>query len=288
MDRDLRRARFEALRESRTMSGFLPFPLTHPGSLSALEAIYAAAAVFSGLSGFGFSAIGCLSLVLLSPQLGVPLLMGLSLVTQTLSFGSLRQELRRHLRPWRRPDGVLPYLAGGTLGMPVGLAILAGFDGRALTAVLGLLLIAYAAWSLFKPARGPRLDGRAPRPGRAFLVGAAGGMVGGFSAFPGSALVVWNSLLGIGKEQGRALTQPFVLWMQAVGLGLLLATRPQVFGGAFWGLLLATTPVALLGNGLGVAIYRRTGDRGYRRITLVALGLSGAGLLLKIVLAPAH
>lgn len=38
-----------------------------------LVAIYAVAAIFSGLSGFGFSAIGALSLVILPAQLGVPL-----------------------------------------------------------------------------------------------------------------------------------------------------------------------------------------------------------------------
>jgi uncharacterized membrane protein YfcA len=251
-----------------------------------LAALYTMAAVFSGLSGFGFSALGCLSLVLLPPRLGVPVLMGLSLITQASSLRSLRDELQQHLRPWLRRDGVVPYLVGGTVGMPVGLAILAVCNGRALTQTLGLLLIAYAAWSLFKPPS-LRLHDGATSVGRAFLVGTAGGVVGGFSAFPGSALVVWGGLLGLGKEHGRALTQPFVLWMQAVGLVLLMVTRPQWFGPPFWALLLAATPAALLGNRLGVSIYRRTGDRGYRRITLIALGVAGLGLLVKTALTPA-
>lgn len=248
-----------------------------------LAAIYAVAAVFSGLSGFGFSAIGCLSLLVLPPRLGVTTLMALSLVTQLSSFGSLRGELRRHVGPWRHRDGVLPYLVGGTVGMPIGLAILGTFDARRLTTGLGLLLIAYAAWSLFKPAT-LRLDDRAPSLRRSFLVGAAGGVVGGFSAFPGSALVVWNGLVGASKERGRALTQPFILWTQIVGLAMSLATRPQLFGRPFWQLFFAALPAALLGNRLGVAIYRRTGDVGYRRITFVALGVSGLGLLLKVAL----
>lgn len=250
----------------------------------ALAAIYATAAVFSGLSGFGFSAIGCLSLIVLPPSVGVALLMTLSLLTQAASFGSLWRELRSHVGHWTRCDGVVPYLAGGTAGMPIGLAILAAFGARDLTASLGVLLVAYATWSLMKPAT-LRLRPSAPSRRRSFLVGAAGGIVGGFSAFPGSALVVWNGLVGLGKEEGRALTQPFILWMQAVGLGLLLATRPQLFDHIFWSVLLATAPVALLGNLLGVAIYRRTGDVGYRTITLLALGVSGLGLLLKTVLA---
>lgn len=257
-------------------AGGLPFML-------ALAAIYAAAAVFSGLSGFGFSAIGALSLMVLPPQLGVAVLMGLSLLTQAFSVGSLWSEIRRHvgLRNWRA--GVAPYLAGGMAGMPVGLTILYAFGPRDLTVSLGLLLMAYSTWSLLKPAT-LRLKSSAPSLKRSFLVGAVGGVVGGFSAFPGSALVVWNGLVGVNKEESRALTQTFILWMQFVGLTLLAAARPHLFDRPFWMIFLPALPLALLGNALGIAIYRRTGDVGYRNITLVALGVSGLGLLLKVVL----
>ena len=72
--------------------------------------------------------------------------------------------------------------------------------------------------------------------------------------------------------------------MQVVGLALLLARDPALFGGGFWGIFLVAAPVALLGNRLGIAIYRRTGDIGYRRITLAALGTAGLGLLLQLAL----
>jgi len=261
--------------------------ISGPAALLVLTAIYAIAAVFSGLSGFGFSAIGSLSLIVLPPQLGVAVLMGLSLLTQAASFTSLRDELRRpagaapHRHGWR--NGVVPYLAGGSAGMPIGLAILAAFGARQLVLGLGVLLMGYSAWSLFKPVT-LRLENRVPRPWRSFLVGAVGGVIGGFSAFPGAALVVWNGLVGMSKEEGRALTQPFILCMQCVGLSLLLATRPQLFGRPFWVLFIAALPAALLGNRIGVAIYRKTGDVGYRRITLAALGVSGAGLLFKVAM----
>ena len=259
------------------------FHVAGPATLVDLAVIYSMAAIFSGLSGFGFSAIGCLSLLVLPTQLGIAMLMALSLITQASSFGTLWPELRRHALPLHRRDGVMPYLAGGTVGMPVGVAILAAVGARELTVALGLLLMGYSAWSLFKPSD-LRLCDSAPLRWRSFLVGAAGGVVGGFSAFPGSALVVWNGLSGVGKEKGRALTQPFILWMQLVGLALLVATRARMFDAAFWAIFAAALPAALLGNALGVAIYRKTGDVGYRRITFVALGLSGCGLVFKILL----
>ena len=43
-----------------------------PAAWVALAILYTAAAVFSGLSGFGFSAIGCLSLVVLSAMSECP------------------------------------------------------------------------------------------------------------------------------------------------------------------------------------------------------------------------
>jgi len=188
-------------------------------SLAALLTIYAVAAVLSGLSGFGFSAIGCLSFAVLSPELAVAMLMGLSLLTQ-----------------------------------------------------------AFGAAALWAGAR------REPNATRSFFVGAAGGLVGGFSAFQGSALVVWNARAGAGKEQGRALTQALILSMQVVGLALLLARHPALFGLGFWRLFVVAAPLALVGNRLGIAIYRRTGDTSYRRVTLFALGAAGFGLLVQIAL----
>ena len=255
-----------------------------PATFAALAGIYSTAAVFSGLSGFGFSAIGCLSLLVLPPPLAIAMLMALSLATQASSFGSLWSELRRHALPWNRRDGVVPYLAGGTIGMPAGLAILALLGARELTAAVGMLLVAYAAWSLFKPAA---LQLRAAQPARwrSFLIGAAGGVVGGFSAFPGSALVVWNGLSGVSKEKGRALTQPFILWMQVVGLAVVVSTRPGLFDDVFWAVLAAALPLTLLANALGVMIYRRTGEVNYRRITFAALGVTGLGLVVKVMLS---
>jgi uncharacterized membrane protein YfcA len=250
--------------------------------LAALAAIYGVAAVMSGLSGFGFSAIGCLSFAVLTPELAVAMLMGLSLLTQISGAAVLWRELRGHMTPWHRRDGVIPYLAGGIAGMPIGLALLSGLALLQLKVGLGAMLIGYAAWSLL---RAPTARVRAtPNAARSFLVGAAGGVVGGFSAFPGSALVVWNAISGVGKEQGRALTQAFILSMQVVGLSLLLVRHPAIFGPAFWGLFLAAAPVALLGNRIGLAIYRRTGDIGYRRVTLAVLGAAGFGLLLQLAL----
>jgi hypothetical protein len=45
----------------------------------------------------------------------------------------------------------------------------------------------------------------------AAAVGAAGGIIGGFSAFPGAMPVVYMGLRGLSKAETRAITQPYIL-----------------------------------------------------------------------------
>ena len=66
-----------------------------PLTIALLVAILAASALMSGLSGFGFSAIGALCLILLPPKLGVPLLMTLSAANQLMSLRQLKADMKR-------------------------------------------------------------------------------------------------------------------------------------------------------------------------------------------------
>jgi uncharacterized protein len=260
------------------------FPVSDVAVLVTCAAIYGVAAIFSGLSGFGFSAIGALTLCFLPPSLAVSMLMLLSLITQAMSFSNLWREMRDQGGAWHRRDGVIPYCAGGALGMPIGLKILVAADANLLMGAFGALLVLYSLYSLFKPTQ-LKLRGAGMGWRSSVLVGAVGGIVGGFTAFPGSAVVVWAGLKGATKEQCRALTQPFVFFMQLLGLGSLLFARPEIFNAAFWAMLAAMLPLAIGGSFLGVAIYRKTSQINYRKITFVALGLSGAGLLIKLAAA---
>lgn len=249
-------------------------------TLLALAAIYTASAVFSGLSGFGFSAIGALTLCWLPPQLGICMLMLLSVFTQATGLGALRRELREHSTTWRQ--GFLPYAAGGLLGLPIGLEILARAPSRTLVCALGALLVVYALYNAFKP-RALRVSGCDTSLASALAIGAIGGMVGGFSAFPGGALVIWNGLKNVSKERGRALTQPFILSMQVIALAIIAYARPTAFDARLVTLLLSSLPLAWAGNRLGIEIYRRTSQVSYRRVTLAALGFSGFSLVLKSI-----
>ena len=257
------------------MTGLASFDLS---TLALLAAIYAASAVFSGLSGFGFSAIGALTLCVVPPQFGVCMLMVLSVLTQAMSLGTLRAELRAHNSRWQK--GFVPYAAGGILGLPLGLEILARSPARPLVWFLGALLFGYAVYNVFKP-RALRLATTDTSLGGALAVGAIGGIVGGFSAFPGSALVVWSGLKDVPKEHARALIQPFILVMQVIALSIVACARPALFDLRLLTLLVAALPLVWAGNRIGLALYRRSSQVNYRIVTLAALGISGLSLVLK-------
>src|SRR5882757_1675556 len=246
-------------------------------TLLVLVCILGLSAIMSGLSGFGFSAIGALCLWLLPPKLGVPLLMTLSSANQLMSLRQLQADMRP-LREWW-PEGPGPYLLGGFLGVPVGLSILHALPTVKLMAIFGGFLLVYAAYSMLKP-EGLHVERRGGWLAAA-LVGMAGGIIGGFTAFPGATVVVWSGLRRLSKSESRSIVQPYILGLQLVSLAGLAIQHPETFSPTYWALLVITVPIVLPCTLLGVNLYKSLSDVNFRRITFMLLGTSGLGLLIK-------
>ena len=248
-----------------------------PGTLLTLAVILGASALMSGLSGFGFSAIGALCLWLLPPKLGVPLLMTLSVGNQLVSLRQLKADMKP-LREWW-PGGAAPYLLGGVAGVPLGLAILQSLPTVQLMAVFGAFLVLYATYSLLKPeGMCVSLEEGWAIP---VLVGATGGVIGGFTAFPGAAVVVWSGLRRLPKSESRAIVQPYILGLQLLSLVMLALEHPETFDANYWRLLLLMFPIVAPCTLIGVTLYRALSDVNFRRVTFMLLGTSGLGLLAK-------
>jgi uncharacterized membrane protein YfcA len=243
-----------------------------------LAGILFAAGFMSGLAGFAFSAVGSLSLLLLPPILGVPLLQGLSAVNQLLSLRHLRDQMPRTAGEWW-PAGPGPCILGGLVSVPLGVWVLNNLPAVKLMLLFGVMLTLYSLYSLVKPAhlRIERFDGAVS----GVVVGAIGGTIGGFTAFPGMAVVVWTGLRDLSKAATRAIVQPFILTLQIVSLGTNIALHPHNFGVRFWALFLATIPVVLPGTIAGVTLYHRISETNFKRSCFVLLLIAGAGLILK-------
>ena len=115
-------------------------------------------------------------------------------------------------------------------------------------------------------------------------VGAAGGIIGGFSAFPGSIPVVYLGLRGVSKAETRGITQPYILALQLISLSILALTHSAIFNAQFWLLWALTLPAVLLGSSTGVALYRRMSEVNFRRAVLILLIISGVSLLAKTLI----
>lgn len=245
--------------------------------LGCLLTIVFLSGVMSGLSGFGFSAVGAASLLLLPPVLQVPLFQTLSTGNQALSAGQLREDMPRSWRSlWAGPG---PCMLGGAGGVPIGIWLLAHLPAARLMALFGTLLAVYAVYSLVKPASLKLRGCDGPMWGA--VVGFLGGVVGGFTAFPGAAVVVWTGLRGLPKAQHRAIVQPYIIMSQLYSLALVALLHPAYLDGRFWLLLVLTLPAVVPGTLTGLWIYRRTSDLNFKRITYVLLGISGLALLAK-------
>lgn len=249
------------------------------GALLFIATVLFVSGVVSGLAGFAFSAIAACVLWLLPPLQAVPLIMLLSTCNQMLSIGKLRREIVLIGRDGR--EGALPYIVGGLAGVPLGVALLRGLPTDCFAFGLGFFLIVYSAFMLIMPGyERVTISGWKP----ATAVGALGGVVGGFSGFGASVLVVYLGLRNADKSTVRGITQPYIVAMQLVSLGLLAFVDPAIFNGFFWLLWALTLPAVLVGTHTGVALYRRLSDHNFRRAVLVLLILSGTSLVAKALI----
>lgn len=229
-----------------------------------------AGSIVSSIGGFAFSAIcGALLVHLMSgPVHIVQVMMICSIAIQSLSVAAL----------WRNIDWlILPvFLVGGVLGLPIGVAILTHLGQFGFQRIIGVLILTYAVYMLFRRpvtlrGRGPILDA---------CVGFLGGITGGLAAFPGAAVTVWCSMKGWDKARQRGVYQPFILTMQILALLVIhLMSRRAAWSNDLNLATLAFVPVALLGTWFGLLIFRRLSDRQFDRMVNLLLAVSGAGLV---------
>lgn len=245
---------------------------------AALWAILFFSGLICGISGFAFSSIGNLSQLLIPPVTAVPMLQGLSIFNQMTSITKLRKDMPRTLREWF-PRGPGPAILGGLLGVQAGVWILNNLPGPFLTLTIGVLVCIYAVYLTFKPkdftVRG--YDGA----GTGVAVGAVGGAIGGFTAFPGLAVVMWTGLRDITKMQTRAIVQPFIVFLQLAALATNAYHNPGRFGPSYWTMLALTVPAVLPGTLTGVWIFHKLSEVSFKRVVFILLMLVGVLLVVK-------
>jgi uncharacterized membrane protein YfcA len=171
----------------------------------------------------------------------------------------------------------LPYMLGATVGMPLGLALLAVIDARLLRLGVGVLIVAYCGFALHRHRRAAiHLHGRVARTvnvGIGFVGGICGGVAGLGPLIPG----VWYGLQGLGKVEQRALAQPFGLYVQGFTMVALIVSGAA--GITAVASVLVITPVLLIASAIGMRALDRISLLGFQRLVLGGC-LAGGTLLI--------
>jgi uncharacterized membrane protein YfcA len=227
----------------------------------------AAGGFVQGLSGFAFGLVAMAVWAwALDPVLAGPLVVFGSLVGQLLSMGAIRRGLDA-----RR---ILPFVAGGVLGVPVGVALLRQIDPLGFKLAVGVLLVVWCPAMLL--ARDLPRVARGGRPADA-AVGLIGGVMGGLGGLSGPAPTLWTTLRGWDRDAQRAVFQVFNLSMHALTMTAYLATGTISAEAAR--LCLVVAPAMLVPTLVGARLYRRFSDTAFRKAVLGVLAASGATLV---------
>lgn len=188
----------------------------------------------------------------------------------TILHSGLIWQVRRHIEGAR----LAPFIAGGVIGVPVGVWLLTRGNASAIKLALGLLLTAYGLYALAAP-RLPVLR-RGGKPADA-LIGLAGGILGGIGGFSGVLPAIWTQLRGWPKDVARGVYQPFILFGHVSTLILVGLVAFNRVGAV---LLLLALPALFAGAWTGWHIYGRLDDRRFRQVLAALLIVSGAALVL--------
>lgn len=171
----------------------------------------------------------------------------------------------------------VPYLAGATVGLPIGLTLLHWIDPRLIRIFVGMLVIGYCLFALRQQSREPLRYSAGRGHAADTAIGMAGGVVGGISGLGPMLPGIWYGLRGMSKVEQRALTQPFGIYVQGLMVIWLLATD-AVSATALQSVAIAA-PLMLVTAWLGLRLFDGLSTRRFQRI-VIATALVGAVFLL--------
>ena len=227
-----------------------------------------AASLVAGLAGFAFGLVAAaVWLHILTPVQTTALIVAFGLLVQGFSVWKLRRALE--------PSRLLPFLIGGAIGVPIGAELLRWTSAAHLRTAVGLILIGFSIYSLARPQLA-----KVTRGGRAAdgAIGVLSGMLGSATGLGGILPTVWCGLRGWSKDEQRAVFQPVAVAIFAMtalwlgGAGLLGADTVRLFA--------VGLPAVLAGLWLGLRLYDRLDETGFRNVVLALLLISGLVLVI--------
>jgi uncharacterized membrane protein YfcA len=201
-----------------------------------------------------------------SPPVAASLVVVCSIIAQAQTLPTIWHAIER--------KRVLPFIAPGLFGVPLGTVLLSHLDTRILKLAIGSLLLLFSAYMLLR-----RSDAKSVWGGRVAdgAIGFGGGVLGGLAGLSGPLPTIWATVRGWGKAESRGVFQAYNLTV------LSIAFVSHAFAGLLtaevgWALL-AALPGTIGGAWLGVHTYGRINDKRFSVIILLLLCTSGGVLI---------
>ena len=220
-----------------------------------------------GLSGFAFGLVAMSFWAwTVDPKLAAVLATSGALTGQVIAAVTVRRGFDKAL--------LLPFVAGGLVGVPVGVWLLPLVDIVIFKTLLGLLLVLWCPAMLFS-----RKLPKVTAGGRwaDAVAGWAGGVLGGIGGFSGAPPTLWCTLRGMQKDVQRAVVQNFNLTMLSVAFALQVGTG--LVSTAMLPLIAMVAVCVLVPVLLGARLYIGISEAHFRQIVLGLLTASGVALL---------
>jgi uncharacterized membrane protein YfcA len=222
----------------------------------------------SGFAGFGTALVASgLWFQALPAAMVPPLVVLASVAAQITGLITIRKAF-----DWSQ---IMPYLIGGAIGVPIGVAALAAASPFLLRSSIGAFLVAYPAFVLFQ--RGKREIGAWGGRTADGMIGIGAGFLGGFAGLSGPLPLIWLQLRGGEADRQRATYQPFnllVLALASIGMSISGQITSQVLWIAFFCL-----PPTLFGAWIGARVYVGVSAQTFQRVVLCLLFVSGCILI---------
>ena len=221
----------------------------------------------NGLAGFGTSlfALGWL-LQVMPPREAVAIALVCSVVTGVPGIWAVRRSIG-----FRR---LSIFLVPALCGVPLGFAALSLIDAWMLSLIVGMFLLAYGGYFAFRRNL-PELSG-SWLPLEA-CIGFCGGVLGAMAGLSGALPSMWLAMRPWPKGVQRGILQPFNMVILSV------ATAMLALNGGFDATVLRnlalTLPASAIGAAIGLWLFRKLSDHGYRRLLIGLMLVSGLILL---------
>jgi uncharacterized membrane protein YfcA len=237
-----------------------------------IVAIVSIAAFMQSLTGFGFALVVMpLVTIMLGVRTAAPLVALAGLTVYTINLIRYRQAINI--------SEAARLAVASVVGVPIGIWVLSNVDEMLVNRILGLMLVAYAAYAIYEYAARP-IARHVPSERWVYAAGFAAGCLGGAYNTPGPPVIVYGSLRQWPKEEFRAVLQTlFFLNATLVVISHLMAanvTREVL------ALYLYAVPALVVGILAGSRVDRKVDGTRFRIIVVVMILILGLALLLGI------